>query len=80
MLVLIHLDGQRCELMLDESFAHLLSERWQARLEHALQAVLKRAIKLEVRLGRSEVETPAILRQRRQQEKLAATDRSIAED
>ncbi len=78
--VLVHLDGRRCELRLDESFAHLLSERWQERLEQALQAALKRKVKLEVRLGRSEVETPAILRQRRQQEKLAATEKAIVED
>lgn len=78
--VLVHLDGRRCELMLDESFAHLCSDRWQERLQQALQAVLHRPVRLEIRLGRSEVETPAILRQRRQQEKLAATEKAIAED
>lgn len=78
--VLVRLDERHCELMLDESFVHLRSDRWQARLEQALCVALKRPVKLTIRVGQSEVETPAILRQRRQQEQLAAAEKAIAED
>lgn len=78
--VLVHLDEQRCELMLDESFAHLRSDRWQERLQQALAATLGRPVKLVIRVARSEVETPASLRQRLQQEKLAEAEKAIAED
>lgn len=78
--VLAHLDERRCELMLDERFAHLRSDRWQERLQQALAATLGRPVKLVIRLVRSEVETPASLRQRRQQEKLAEAEKAIAED
>jgi DNA polymerase-3 subunit gamma/tau len=58
----------------------LRSDRWQERLQQALAATLGRPVKLVIRVARSEVETPASLRQRRQQEKLAEAEKAIAED
>ncbi|MBN2700514.1 MAG: DNA polymerase III subunit gamma/tau [Methylothermaceae bacterium] len=78
--VMQHLDDRRCVLMLDEGFEHLRNDRWQARLEQALQAVLKQSVKLEIQVGRSGSETPAMLHRRRQEEELAAAEKAIAED
>ncbi len=78
--VMQHLDDRRCVLMLDEGFEHLKNDRWHARLEQALQAVLKQSVKLEIQVGRSGSETPAMLHRRRQEEELAAAEKAIAED
>ncbi len=77
---LAHLDEHRCELVLDEQFAHLCNDRWRERLQQALVAALGRPVKVVIRVEPSDVETPASLRQRRQQEKLAAAAKAIAED
>ncbi|GAB6068034.1 DNA polymerase III subunit gamma/tau [Methylothermus subterraneus] len=78
--VLARLDEQRCELLLDERFAHLQNPRWQEKLEQALITALGRPIKLTIQLVDSALETPASLRQRRQQEKLQGAVQAIAED
>lgn len=78
--VLERLDDNRCILVLDQAFEHLLSERLQARLAQALDACLKRRVRLEIKIGSVAEETPAEIHQRRQDEKLAEAERAIAGD
>ncbi|MCX8048674.1 MAG: DNA polymerase III subunit gamma/tau [Methylohalobius sp.] len=78
--VLDRLDERRCELVLDQSLAHLYSANRKEQLERALQAGLGRRIELVIRFGKNLLETPAGLRQRQQQERREAAERAIAED
>ncbi len=78
--VLSHLGEQRCELVLDERFAHLASDRLKERLREALATALGRPIKLAIKIARTEAETPASLLQKKQQEKLKGAEIAIAED
>jgi DNA polymerase-3 subunit gamma/tau len=77
--VLSHLDEQRCELVLDERFAHLASERLKERLRQALEAALGRPLKLTLHLAHLDA-TPASLLEKKQQEKLKGAEIAIAED
>ena len=78
--VLEKLEDDRCVLILDQSFEHLLSERLQARLAQALVECLKRPLRLEIRTGSVDRETPADQHQRRQAERQARAEQEIAED
>ncbi len=78
--VLEKLEDDRCVLILDQPFEHLLSERLQARLAQALGECLKRPLRLEIRTGSVDRETPAGRHRRRQAERQARAEREIAED
>ncbi|RQW77654.1 MAG: DNA polymerase III subunit gamma/tau [Methylococcus sp.] len=76
--VLVQLDEQLCELSLEPRLQHLCSPRAQTSLETALQKHFNRPVKLQIRLGAPDTETPALRQQReteeRQQAAVAATE------
>ncbi len=78
--VLESMEDNRCVLVLDRSFEHLLSERLQVRLSRALDECLKRPVRLEIKIGSVDRETPADQRQRQQTERQAQAEKAIAED
>ena len=78
--VLERLEDDRCVLVLDQAFEHLLSERLQGRLGQALDECLHRSMRLEIKIGSVGHETPADLQQRQREEKLAQAEQAISED
>ncbi|BCX89173.1 DNA polymerase III subunit gamma/tau [Methylomarinovum tepidoasis] len=78
--VLEKLEGDRCELVLDPAFEHLASDRLKARLAEALAEALGWPVKLTIRIGEVNQETPAAVREREQTARQQAAERAIAGD
>ncbi|BCX81556.1 DNA polymerase III subunit gamma/tau [Methylomarinovum caldicuralii] len=78
--VLEKLEGDRCELVLEPAFEHLAGDRLKARLAEALAAALKRPVKLAIRIGEVNQETPAAAREREQAARQQAAEQAIAGD
>ena len=78
--VLVQLDEQHCELTLEPRLQHLCTPRSQAGLETALQKHFNRPLKLQVRLGAAQAETPALQQQRETEERQQAAVTETEQD
>ena len=73
-------EADRIELVLDPTYAHLLTEARRDDLTRALQESLGRTLRVQVRSGEVAGETPAQTRSREASERQAAAEQAIAED
>ncbi len=79
--VLESCSGKSVELMLDEKFAQLHNRDREAELQGALQRYYKKPeLRLILKVGQPEKETPANTRQRETDEKQQAAEKSITND
>lgn len=78
--VLVQLDEQHCELTLEPRLQHLCTPRSQAGLKSALQKHFNRPLKLHVRLGAAQAETPALQQQRETEERQQAAVTDTEQD
>ena len=78
--VLVQLDELQCELTLEPRLQHLCTPRSQAGLESALQKHFNRPLKLKVRLGAAQAETPALQQQRETEERQQAAVAEMGQD
>jgi DNA polymerase-3 subunit gamma/tau len=78
--VLVHFDETRWELLLDQNRASLFNDRHQALISQALEEHLGRELRVDIRPGNVEGETPAARELRLAAERLAAAEASIAGD
>lgn len=78
--VLESVDGATVNLILDTGCAQLLGKEREAALKQALEQALNRELRLNVRVGKPEQETPAKERLRTQAERQQAAEEAIAAD
>lgn len=78
--VLVRHDSNRVELMLDAAHEHLRSKNCEKRLENALQRYFSVPVKLDIKVGTTSEETPALQRNRNDNERYQAALQAIEDD
>jgi DNA polymerase-3 subunit gamma/tau len=78
--VLERRDEQVLHLRLDEAHAHLGRETMKQRLEQCLQKYFSSTMKLVLRVGQPQSETPAAIQQRLQQQRQEEAEEAIRND
>ena len=78
--VLVSHNANKVELLLDAAHEHLRSKNCEKRLEQGLQAYYSTPVKLEIKVGQSSIETPALQRTRNENERYQAALKSIESD
>jgi len=78
--ILLGHGSEKVELLLDAAHEHLRSKNCEKRLEQGLQRYFSAPVKLEIRVGESMQETPAIQRARNKSERYQAALEAIESD
>jgi len=78
--VLIRHDSGKVDLLLDTAHEHLRSKNCEKRLEQALQHYFSASVKLEIKVGATTLETPALQRTRNENERYQAALEAIESD
>ena len=73
-------DSEKVELLLDTAHEHLRSKNCEKRLEQGLQRYFSAPVRLEIRVGETTLETPAIQRARNKSERYQAALEAIEGD
>lgn len=78
--VLVSVEDRTLKFLLDETNASLYNESQIKRIAYALGNYFNIQLKVEVSIGKPEIETPALQNERRRQERQAEAVRAIDED
>lgn len=78
--VLHSVDDKLCTLVLDSKHEQLRNKRVEERLQKALQAYYKKPLKLIIKIGNTENETPAIISSKQREQRQRAAEIEIIED
>ncbi len=73
-------DGMTVRLSLDPAYEQICTSSARQRLEQALAAYYDEAVNVDIKLGKSDKETPAAQKQRKLQEKQASAEDAIRSD
>jgi len=77
---LLSRDDKKWSLLLGSENKQLHSEKFEGRLQEALQAYLQSEVRLEIQIGQQQGETPAMKTERNKQERQQTAETDVASD